>query len=144
MPVRENDPLRNFRFRVEVDGITQAGFSEVSGIDTSLDVVEYRVGNDPTHLRKLSGLTKFSNITLKWGITTSMDLFTWIDSAVTGDIQRKAVTIISIDEEGNDKATWVVSEAWPAKYTGPSFDAKGNAVGLETLELAHEGIKRTA
>lgn len=145
MPVREGDPLRNYRFRVEIEGITQAGFSEVSGIDTSIDVVEYRVGNDPTHLRKLSGLTKFSNITLKWGILTTLDMYTWIDTAVSsGDVQRKQVTIVAVDEAGADKATWVISQAWPFKYTGPSFDAKGNAVALESLELTHEGIKRTA
>lgn len=144
MALRENDPFRNFRFRLEVGDIQQAGFSEVSGIDASIDVIDYRVGNDPTHNRKLSGLTKFSNITLKWGITNSVDMYTWIENAINGNVERKDVTIVAIDEEGNDAATWVITSAWPSKYTGPSFDAKGNAVAIESLELAHEGMKRTA
>ena len=69
-----NDPLRNFRFRLEIDGITPAGFSEASGFDVSIDAIDYREGNEPTHVRKLPGLTKYGNVTLKWGITDSMHL----------------------------------------------------------------------
>ena len=144
MAIRENDPFRNFRFRVEIDGLQQAGFSDISGVDASIDVVEYRVGNDPTHMRKLSGLTKYSNISLKWGATNSVEMYQWIENAINGNVERKNITIIAINEEGADIATWVVTDAWPCKYTGPSFDAKGNAVSIESLELAHEGLKRTA
>jgi phage tail-like protein len=69
------DPYRQFRFRIEIDGITQAGFSECSFADTTTDPVEYREGDEPTVFRKLSGLTKYGNITLKWGITDSMDIY---------------------------------------------------------------------
>jgi len=73
MPVGERrDPYRNFRFRVEIDGITQAGFSECVIGDTTIDLIEYREGSEPTTVRKLSGLTKYGNITLKWGITDSI------------------------------------------------------------------------
>src|SRR5260221_837443 len=75
-----NDPLRNFRYRLEIDSITQAGFSEVAIADTTIDAVEYREGTDPPHVRKLSGLTKYGNITLKWGLTVgagALDLFKW-------------------------------------------------------------------
>jgi phage tail-like protein len=144
MAMRENDPFRSFRFRVEIDGINQAGFTDVSGIDTSIEAIDYRVGNDPTHSRKLSGLTKFSNITLKWGATNSIDMYTWIMNAMEGQVERKNIAIHAMDEEGGDIATWTVEAAWPIKYTGPTFEAKGNNVAMEQLELAHEGIKRTA
>ncbi|MCX7746440.1 MAG: phage tail protein [Clostridia bacterium] len=144
MAMRENDPFRNFRFRVEIDGINQAGFTDVSGIDATIDPIEYRVGNDPTHFRKLSGLTKYSNIVLKWGSTNSLDMYNWIQSALEGKIERKNIAIHAMDEEGGDVATWSVEAAWPQKYTGPTFDSKGNAVAIEQLDLAHEGIKRTA
>ena len=64
-----NDPLRNFRFRVEIDQITQAFFSEAAIGETTNEPIDYREGIDPTHVRKLPGLTKFGNITLKWGVT---------------------------------------------------------------------------
>jgi len=140
------DPYRQFRFRVEIDGITQAGFSECSFADTNTDVAEYREGDESPVLRKLSGLTKFGNITLKWGITDSMDLYNWrqqvIDTGAEG--ARKNLSIILVDEAGNDKARWDIIRAWPIKYDPPDFNAKGNEVAIESLEIAHEGFKRVS
>ncbi len=139
------DPIRNFRFRLEIDGIAQAGFSEVTIAETTIDVIDYREGTDPPHVRKLSGLTKYGNITLKWGMTTgSMDLFKWHRSISAGGIasNRKNVAIIVLDEGGADKARFVVSEAWPSKYEASTLNAKGNEVVVEMLELVNEGIER--
>jgi phage tail-like protein len=137
------DPYRNFRFRVEVEGIQQAGFSEVSGFDASLDIVEYREGNQVITPRKLPGLAKYGNITLKWGVTDSMDMYTWMADCIQGKVTRKTVTIIAIDESGADVATWQVIEAWPTKYTAPNFNATANEVAVDSLELAHEGMTRS-
>ncbi len=137
------DPYRNFRFKMEVDNITQAGFTEVSGYDATVEVVEYREGNEATTPRKLSGLTKYGNITLKWGVTDSMDLYKWLEDCTNGTIARKNVTITAIDETGADKAAWQIIQAWPTKYTAPSFNGSGKEVAIETVELAHEGMKRT-
>src|SRR5258706_6887187 len=87
-----NDPLRNFRYRLEIDSITQAGFSEVAIADTTIDAVEYREGTDPPHVRKLSGLTKYGNITLKWGLTVgagALDLFKWHADVSAGQVEGK-------------------------------------------------------
>src|SRR5690625_3696332 len=111
MPGERNDPYRNFRFRVELEGIQQAGFSEVSGFDASLDVVEYREGTDVITPRKMPGLAKYGNITLKWGVTDSMDMYQWMQDCIEGNVERKTVTIIAVDEEGTDVATWQVIEA---------------------------------
>jgi len=140
------DPLRNFRYRLEIDGIQQAGFSEVAIAETTTEAVEYREGNEPSHVRKLSALTKYGNITLKNGVTDSLELWKWHKSIVDGQIMsnRKKVGIIVIDEAGNDKARFVVSEAWPVKYDPSDLNAKGNEVFIETLELANEGIERVA
>lgn len=136
------DPLRNYRFRLEIDGIQQAGFSEVAGFDASIEPIEYREGTDPRHVRKLSGLVKYGNITLKWGTTDSKEIYEWHRAGIDGDILRKNIAIIAVDEAGNDKARWEISDAWPTKYTSPSFNAKGNEVAIETLEIVHEGMKR--
>ncbi|MFC4101933.1 phage tail protein [Paenibacillus xanthanilyticus] len=144
MPGERNDPYRNFRFRVEMEGIQQAGFSEVSGFEASLDVIEYREGNEVITPRKLPGLAKYGNITLKWGATDSLDLFDWMQACIEGTVERKTVTIIAIDEEGGDVATWQVIEAWPVKYSAPSFNGTGSEVAIEFVELAHEGMTRTA
>jgi phage tail-like protein len=138
------DPYRQFRFRVEIDGISQAGFSECNFADTTTDPVEYREGNETTTFRKLSGLTKYGNITLKWGITDSMDLYEWRQKVIDAgaEKERKNISIILIDEGGADKSRWDIVSAWPSKYDPPDFSAKGNEVAIETLEIVHEGFKR--
>src|SRR6185312_15248991 len=108
------DPLRNFRYRLEIDNIAQAGFSEVAIAETTIDAVDYRDGTDPPHVRKLSGLTKYGNITLKWGLTvgaTGLDLFKWHSEISAGQIKdkRKKVVIVVQDEAGGDAARFVVS-----------------------------------
>ena len=138
------DPLRNFRFRLEINGIQQAGFNEVTGLDISVDPIDYREGNEPTHVRKLPGLTKYGNVTLKWGITDSTELYDWHRAIVDGNIQRKNVAIILIDEAGNDRARFELVEVWPSKYETSGLKAQGNGVVIEMLELVSEGVTRTA
>jgi phage tail-like protein len=138
------DPLRNFKFRLEIDGIQQAAFSDVAIGETTTDAVDYREGNEPNHVRKLSGLNKYGNITLKWGVTDSLELFNWHKQIVAGQIasNRKKVAIVVQDEAGSDKARFVVTEAWPTKYDPSDLNGKGNEVFIETLELVNEGIER--
>jgi phage tail-like protein len=136
------DPYRNFSFLVEIDGITQAGFSDCSGFGASTDPMEYREGGETKTVRKLPGLTKYTNITLKWGLTDSKELYNWYRDVVNGKIERKSGSIILLDLEGNEKVRWNFFEAWPTKWDGPDFTAKGNDVAIETLELAHERVER--
>jgi phage tail-like protein len=138
------DPYRNFRFRVEIDGIQTAAFADATIPDSTTDPVDYREGTDATTQRKLSGLTKYGNVTLKKGLTDSMELYDWRKSVEqTGAAKaRKNISLILIDEEGNDKARWDIVEAWPTKYDPSDFSAKGNEVVIETLEIVHEGVTR--
>jgi phage tail-like protein len=139
------DPLRNFKFRLEIEGIHQGNFSEVTVGETTTDAVDYREGTEPSHVRKLDGLTKYGNITLKWGVTDSTELHDWHKAILSGQIQsnRKQVAIVVLDESGADKARFVVSEAWPTKYQPSALNGKGNEVFVELLELVNEGIERT-
>jgi phage tail-like protein len=140
------DPVRNFRFRLEIDGLQAAAFSEAMIAETTTEAIDYREGNDPMHVRKLSGLTKFGNITLKRGITDSMDIYNWHKQIMAGQVQtnRKQVAITVVDEAGENKARFVISEAWPTKYDPSDLNAKGNEVFIELLELVNEGIERVA
>ena len=141
----DNDPIRNFRFRLEVDGITAAGFSDVTIPDTTVDVVDYRNGSDPTFMKKLSGLTKYGNITLKTGVTTDVSLYTWHNTVTASGAKdnSKNVSIILVDEAGADSARWDLVDAWPTKYDPSDLSSKGNEVLVESLELVHEGVTRT-
>ena len=140
------DPLRNFRYRLEIDGIVQAGFSEVAIGDASNDPIEYREGNELTTVRKLKGLNKYGNVTLKWGLTDSIELSNWhrmvVDDATPLSAARRTVVIRVQDEAGQDKAAYEISRAWPTKYNPTDLNGKGNEVAIESLELANEGIRR--
>ena len=136
------DPFRGFNFLVEIDGITQAGFQEVGGLDASTDPVDYREGTDPNHVRKLTGLNKFSPITLKRGITTSDELWRWRKTVIDGNPERKNGSIVLLDETGAEMLRWNFANAWPSKWTGPAFNATSTAVAVETLEITHEELQK--
>jgi len=141
MPVgTRTDPFRVYNFLVEIDGITRAGFRECSGLDTSNDAIDYREGIDSRAVRKLPGMTKYTNITLKWGMTDDAQLWDWRKKAMDGSVERKNGSIVLMDETGTEKLRWNFREAWPTKWTGPSLNATGSEVAIETLELAHEGL----
>lgn len=140
------DPYRNCRFLLEIDSITQAGFSEATIPDTSQDPIEYREGNEVPTVRKIPGLIKYGNLTLKWGITDSMDLYNWRKTVEQGKMKdaRRNIAVIVLDEEGNPKTRWEFHDAWPTKYDAPDLNAKGSDIAIETLEIAHEGMERVS
>lgn len=136
------DPYKNYRFLVEIDGIVQAGFAECSGFGSEVQVVEYREGGDPTTARKLPGMAKYPDITLKWGMTDSRELYDWHLTAINGQLERKNGSVIVLDDTGQEQARWNFFSAWPSKYTGPSFNAKGNDVAIDTLTVSCERMQR--
>ncbi|EEE35976.1 conserved hypothetical phage tail region protein [Rhodobacteraceae bacterium KLH11] len=140
------DPLRNFRYRLEIDGIDQAGFAEVAIGELSTEPIEYREGDEITTVRKLNGLNKYANITLKWGVTDSIELADWhqlvVDDATPLDDARRNVVIRVQSEAGEDKAAFEITKAWPCKYKPTDLNGKGNEVAIDTLELCNEGIRR--
>jgi phage tail-like protein len=136
------DPYMGFNFLVEIDGLTRAGFRECSGLDSSQDPVEYREGNDALTPHKLPGLNKYSNISLKWGITDDAEFWDWRKKAMDGTVERKNGSIVLLNDKGEEKLRWNFKEAWPTKWSGPSFKATGNEVAIESLEIAHEGVEK--
>jgi phage tail-like protein len=92
------------------------------------------------------GRSKYSNITLKWGVTVDTELFDWHMQWVKGDpdVKRKNGSIVMLDRQGNEKLRFNFVNGWPAKWTGPSFNAKGSDVAIQTLEIAHEGLEKAS
>ncbi len=137
------DPFRNFNFLVELDNIAQASFTDCSGLDATTEVIENREGGDNTTVKKLPGKTTYTDITLKWGLTDSADLWKWRQSVIDGALQRKNGSIVVYDlDNKREVVRWNFVNAWPTKWEGPSFSAKGSELAIETLVLAHEGITR--
>lgn len=135
------DPFRTFNFLVDFEGLSATSFSECAGLTAEGDPIEYREGTDkPLTPRKLIGLRKYANLTLKRGYTTDDSLWKWYKDIVNGKTTRRNGIITLIDEEGNEVMRWSIENAWPNKIEGPSFNAAGNEVAMESLELCHEGL----
>jgi phage tail-like protein len=138
------DPYGQFNFLVEIDGVTVAGFSEVSGLTTDTNIIEYREGNDTFGtVQKLPGLMKYSNLVLKNGITADKArvLWNWRKKVIDGQTQRTTGAIILLDESRTPALRWNFREGWPSKWEGPALNAKTSEVAIETLEIAHEGLE---
>ena len=131
-PVRL-DPYKNFKFRLEIDGITRAGFRECSGL-----------GHEAAEpARTLPGQTKHSNITLKMGMTVDRSLWDWHQATAAGKTERRNGSIVLMDD-AKPVEHWNFKEGWPMKWTGPTFNATGNEVTIETLEISHEGLTKAS
>ena len=123
-------PVPEFHFSVEITNVGVISCKEVSGLETEFDVIEYRAGDSPEFTKtKQPGLRKTSDITLKKGIFMS-DTKMW-----------DYITIKLLDESGNPVQSWQVVNAWPKKMQVEGFKAEGNSVAMETMTLAHEGVK---
>jgi len=137
-----DDPYAQFNFQVEIDGIVVAGFSEVSGLTTDTNIIEYREGSDNVGtVRKLPGLMKYTNIVLKRGWTANTNLWTWRKKVIDGKTQRTTGAIILLDESRQPALRWNFTAGWPSKWEGPALNAKTSEVAIETLEIACEGIE---
>lgn len=138
---RSDDPLASYNFIVDIQGI-KAGFSEVGGLSTETDIVEYRNGDEEPTVRKLPGKRKYANISLKRGFTPNgKDLWQWRLSVINGKTQRYSGTITLLDEGRKEAMVWKFYEAWPSKWAGPAFNAKNNDVAIEEMDLAVEGLE---
>ena len=142
MPRRPIDPFASFNFKLEIAGITVAGFSECTGLNTEQNVIDYREGPESITPRKLPGLTKFGNITLKRGISLDKTIFSWRKTVSDGDIERKNISIVLQNEKHDEVVRWNVVNAWPSKYMAPDLKATANEVAIEAVELTHEGLER--
>jgi phage tail-like protein len=136
-----DDPYTGFNFRVEIEGISLAAFSEVGGLESETAVIEYRVGGEPNTVRKLPGLTKYANIVLRRGITHDAELWNWQKNIIEGKADRRNGSIVLLDGEGNVVVRWNFVRGWICKWEGPDLNASANEVAIETIAIAHEGLE---
>ena len=136
-------PMPKFHFSVEWAPGTRIGFTEVTGLTMESDVIEYREGSSPLfHKIKQPGLQKLTNITLKRGVFIGdIEFNDWMDTISMNTVERRDVTIKLLNENHEPVITWQVLNAWPVKVQSSDLKADGNEVAIETMELAHEGIK---
>jgi phage tail-like protein len=148
MAVQRDLPYAQFNFQVDLGtGETEgprAGFQECNEIGVAVEVIEYRNGNERTNdVRKLAGLTRVNDVTLRRGIIGSLDLFNWLDQIRNGD--QAAVRTVRIELLNEDHTavvqTWILHRARPVKHVSGPFNAQCSDVAIEELTLAYERLE---
>lgn len=147
MAVLRDTPYNQFNFLVDLgDGVTegaQAGFQEVSAIGMEVTVAEYRNGNERgSHVTKIPGLNKHTDVTLKRGVIGSLALYTWLDDVRNGQLGTRTVTIRLLSEDhGQVVQTWKLLRARIIKHTSGPLNGKGTDVAMEEMVLAYERLE---
>jgi len=142
-----HEPLLGFQFRVEVSGKTQCVgyFTEISGVGSENEIVEHKAVVDGKEIiQKIPGRLKWSDVTLKRGITQDMSFWEWRQLVIDGKVgdARASVSIVMLDRDYNDVSRWEFTRAWPSKLSGPTFKSDSNELGVEELAIVHEGMTR--
>jgi phage tail-like protein len=139
------DPLLGFNFLLEV-GDVKGFFTEVSGVGSENEIIEHKVvdAQGKEVVRKIPGRLKWTDISLKRGVTSDLAIWEWRELVVQGQIgdARKNATITMLDRAYQPVARWNFTNAWPSKVTGPNFKSDDNSFGVEELTIVHEGMSR--
>ncbi len=139
------DPAVSFLFAIDIQGVVKGYFTECSGLGSEHEVVEHKVvGKTGDQIMKIPGRLKWENITLKRGLTDSLDIWNWRKQVEDGKVEdaRKNGSIIMMDQELKELARWNFERAWPTKVSGPALKTDSNEIGVEELVIAHERIWR--
>lgn len=146
MPSRDTDPVVGFSFSLDVQGTVQGYFTEISGLGSETEVIDHKIV-DPSGrdlVQKIPGRLKFTDVTLKRGVTALKDLWDWRKMVEDGNIAgaRKNATITMFDQSLKPVAKWNLENAWPVKVSGPSMQSDGNAFGVEEMTITFEYMVR--
>jgi phage tail-like protein len=137
------DPYGRYNFAVEIEGLVAGGFEEVTGLQSEIEVQEYREGGLNDYMHKLAGPVKYSaNLVFKRGLGDQRALWSWYWDVMHGRVQRKNVSVLLLDSAGEEKRRWNFESAYPVKWVGPEFRAVASEVAVESLELVHKGLSK--
>jgi phage tail-like protein len=133
-------PLLTFNFAVEIEGLLVGGFTEVSGLESTIDVEEYREGGVNGFVHRLPGKTSYANLVLRHGLTGVGTLWDWYHHTSEGAIHRRNGTIMLLSPRQIPVMWWNFRNALPVRWSGPTLNAASDEIGVEELELVHQGL----
>ncbi|MCW5851055.1 MAG: phage tail protein [Anaerolineae bacterium] len=142
-PTTKSRPTGSLRFKVEFSGDVQAQlhFTEAAGMDFEMEAFEYKEGGNYTHIHRFPGRFKQGNLTLKRGITEDgSPLWQWFTGMINGEYKAANVTVSLMDVSGEVMRSWTFKDAFPIKWSASPMTAEQNAIAVETLTLAHQGL----
>ncbi len=137
------DPFRAYNFKLEIQGVTEGHFTECSGLGVRVKSIAYREGGGGQVVRRLPGPVEYADVTLRYGLTSSLDLWEWFLSAVNGTVERRNISIVLMDNEGVAEATrWNLIDAWPTEWRGAVLNALNHEAAIESLTIVFESLER--
>jgi phage tail-like protein len=137
------DPYRAFNFKLEIRGVIEGHFTDCSGLAIRVHPIRYREGGTGQVVRAIPGQVEYSEVTLRYGLTKSRELWDWFLRSIQGSVERRNVSVIMLEPNAVDEALrWNLLNAWPSEWRGAALDALGREVAIEELKLAFDTLER--
>jgi len=137
------DPFRAYNFKLDISGVTEGHFTECSGLSVKVESIPYREAGNNQVIRHIPGPVEYASVTLRYGVTTSRELWDWLQKTVHGEVIRKNVSIILLDSQGNNEVTrWNLIDAWPSEWHGAALNVTERSLAIETLTLVFDSLER--
>jgi phage tail-like protein len=138
-----NDPYRAYNFKLVIQGVTEGHFTSCTGLGVKVQVIKYREGGTNQVVHCIPGQVDYADITLRYGLTSSHEVWDWLLASVAGKVERKNVSILMLDSGGvSEVMRWDLINAWPSEWRGAGLDALSHEVAIETLTLVYETLQR--
>lgn len=139
----QNDPYRSYNFKLEIGGVAEGHFTECSGLSVKIEPIAYREAGNHQLVRHIPGPVDYTTVTLKYGVTKSRELWDWLMKSAEGNVQRRNVTIVLLDGQGDSEVMrWNLVDAWPSEWQGAALNASEKALAIETLTLVFDRLER--
>lgn len=137
------DPYRGYNFKLVMAGLTEGHFTECSGMGVKVTPIKYREAGNNQVVRHIPGPVEYAAVTLRYGLTSSRELWDWMLTVIQGRVQRKNVSVIMLDSEGaNEVLRWNLMDAWPSEWSGAPLDALNREIAIESLTLVFDSMER--
>ena len=137
------DPFRSYNFLLQIQDVAEARFTECRGLGMRIAPIRYRESGAGQIVRMLPGPVEYSEVTLRFGLTRSVDLWNWLLTAARGQVNRRHVSVVMLDSDGAREAIrWNLINAWPSEWSGAPLDALGREAAIEELRLAFDSLER--
>ncbi len=137
------DPFRSYNFKLDIAGITEGHFTECSGLGIKVEPIEYREAGNNQVVRHIPGNVRYASVKLRYGLTSSTELWNWMMSSVQGKVERKNISIVMLDNEGsNEVMRWNLVDTWPSEWNAAPLDALSNEIAIENLTLVFDSLER--
>jgi phage tail-like protein len=138
------DPYRAYNFKLEIQGVTEGHFTECTGLGVKVSDIKYREGGVNQIVRRLPGHVDYADVTLRYGLTSSAELWNWFMTSVNGKVERRNVSIVMLAPDGVTEALrWNLIAAWPSEWRGAPLDAMAQEAAIESLTLVFESLDRS-